>query len=169
MLREKLVSQALAMLEEGEEPSLRAVARASGVSAMAPYRHFADKAALLSAVSEQGFAALAGALAAADADPDPRAALVAQGLAYLGFARARPALFRLMFASDFKLEPKDDAGAFALLANRVASLGPRDPQAATLTAWAVAHGLAMLALDGRLPDIGEEGERRALALLIDGL
>ncbi|NIJ21815.1 AcrR family transcriptional regulator [Sphingomonas naasensis] len=169
MLRDALVKAALDMLEQGEEPSLRAVARAAGVSAMAPYRHFADKAALLSAVAEQGFAALAVALVAADVDTDPRAALIGQGLAYIAFARARPALFRLMFASDFALTLGDDSGAFATLADRVASLGARDPQAATTLSWATVHGLAMLALDGRLPDLGEDGERRVVALLAGAL
>jgi AcrR family transcriptional regulator len=165
MLRDTLVQAALDMLESGEEPSLRAVARAAGVSAMAPYRHFDDKAALLSAVSERGFAGLAEALQAADADRDPRAALVAQGLAYLAFARARPALFRLMFASDYELGPEDDSGAYATLANRVASLGARDPETATILSWATVHGLAMLSLDRRLPDLDHDGERRVVTLL----
>ena len=44
------------MLEaQSEEPSLRAVARAAGVSAMTPYRHFPDKTALLAAVADHGF------------------------------------------------------------------------------------------------------------------
>lgn len=169
MLRDALIKAALDSLERGEEPSLRGVARASGVSAMAPYRHFADKAALLSAVAERGYAALAGVLAAADDDPDPRAALVAQGLAYLAFARAHPVLFRLMFASDFELGPEDDSSAFATLADRVASLGTRDPDSATLLSWAAVHGLAMLSLDGRLPGLDPEGERRVVTLLAAGL
>lgn len=165
MLRDALIKAALEMLEQGEEPGLRAVARAAGVSAMAPYRHFADKAALLSAVAEQGFAALAQALAAADDDPDPRGALIGQGLAYLAFARARPALFRLMFASDFRLALGDDSGAFATLADRVVSLGARDSDSATILSWAAVHGMAMLSLDGRLPGLDAEGERRVVTLL----
>ena len=40
------------LLDAGDhDPSLRAVARAAGVSAMAPYRHFPDKTALLGAVA----------------------------------------------------------------------------------------------------------------------
>ncbi|WP_423787484.1 TetR/AcrR family transcriptional regulator, partial [Klebsiella pneumoniae] len=45
-LRATLVEAALDLLEHGVgDVSLRAVARAAGVSAMAPYRHFPDKAA----------------------------------------------------------------------------------------------------------------------------
>jgi AcrR family transcriptional regulator len=51
-LRTTLIAAALKILEaEKAEPSLRAVARAAGVSAMAPYRHFTDKALSRTAVS----------------------------------------------------------------------------------------------------------------------
>ena len=52
-LRAALVAAALDLLETAGEAalSLRAAARACGVSAMAPYRHFADKEDLLEAVA----------------------------------------------------------------------------------------------------------------------
>ena len=43
------------MLENGEAFSLRAVARSAGVSPTAPYRHFADRDALESALAAEGF------------------------------------------------------------------------------------------------------------------
>lgn len=167
----KLVAAALDLLESGtEDLSLRAVARAAGVSAMAPYRHFADKSALLAAVADRGFAALHDCLAAADSDPEPRAALLAQGLAYVAFARARPTLFRLMFGDQLgpaKQPPvAGDANAYDVLARRVASLVPDDAQSATLACWSVVHGLATLVLDGRLAGLDPDQERRALALFM---
>ena len=56
-LRAALVRAAMELLEEGGEAdlSLRAVARRAGVSAAAPYRHYADREALVSAVDEVGF------------------------------------------------------------------------------------------------------------------
>jgi len=53
-LRQALVRSALEILSEGGvgDLSLRAAARRARVSAMAPYRHFADKEALLAAVAE---------------------------------------------------------------------------------------------------------------------
>lgn len=153
-MREKLVAVAIRMLEEdGETPSLRAVAQAAGVSAMAPYRHFPDKAALIGAVAAYGFAELRSVLLDADqiGVGDPAAAVVAQGLAYVDFALERPALFRLMF-TDPRLArmPKDcGPGAYEVLADRVTGIaGPRAAEAA-LGSWAIVHGLAMLALDGR--------------------
>src|ERR1043165_7255882 len=53
--------------------TLREVARRAGVSAAAPYRHFADKSQLLAAVATQGFGQLHDELTAtaASADDDP--------------------------------------------------------------------------------------------------
>ena len=171
-LRETLVAAALAILENGvEELSLRAVARAAGVSAMAPYRHFRDKAALLAAVASCGFTTLRDCLITADSAPEPHAALLAQGLAYVAFARARPALFRLMFTDPVcRTEPSaEDAAAYDVLARRVAVLVPDDAESATLACWSIVHGLAMLVLDGQLAGLDLEHERRALWLFVAAL
>jgi AcrR family transcriptional regulator len=99
-LRQALVRSALEILSESGVGglSLRAAARRARVSAMAPYRHFADKEALLAAVAEYGFRELAAQLTAATATAaDPRAGLAALGVAYVLFARDEPSLFKLIF------------------------------------------------------------------------
>jgi AcrR family transcriptional regulator len=157
-LRLALIEAALELLSEGgtEALSLRAVARRAGVSAMAPYRHFADKEALLAAVAAHGFDRLEATLSAADSGAtDPRGALAAQGAAYVRFACDDPALFRLMFGAarprnSPELGSAGDA-AYAMLARRVASFcleSERDDVA--LTCWSVVHGLASLLVDGQL-------------------
>ncbi len=151
-LRAVLMRTALALLEdEGGVPSLRAVARAAKVSAMAPYRHFEDKAALLAAVADRGFELLGDALTAADAHPDPREALYGQGIAFTRFARTHPALFRLMF------EPHHGhAGSAAIvraddvLERRASELAPHDSAAAKLACRALVQGLAVIEASGRL-------------------
>lgn len=170
-LRERLIDEALALLESGQaDVSLRAVARAAEVSAMAPYRHFTDKAALMAAVALRGYAMLEAEARAADAAQTVRDALIAQGAAYIRFARTHPALFRLMFAdgAGLNLPPEDCSGGYAILAARVAQLAPDRAQAGMLACWGLVHGLATLALDGRL-EADEEGERQALTLLADAL
>jgi AcrR family transcriptional regulator len=173
-LRETLIAAALALLAEGDgtELTLRAVARRAEVSAMAPYRHFADKSALLAAVAEHGFRELVAELAAADRAAEPHEALVAQGAAYVGFACAHPARFRLMFGAQ-KLEPTlglraAGGAAHELLSARVASLvGPERRDDMTLACWSLVHGLASLAVDGQ---IGETlADPAALARRITGL
>lgn len=170
-LHDRLVDCALALLEQGEsDVSLRAVARAAGVSAMAPYRHFEDKAALMGAVALKGFAMLEAHAARADQADDACAALTAQGLAYVGFARAHPALFRLMFAdgAGLALPPEDCRSAYTLMAHRVAELAPNWAEAGALACWGLVHGLATLALDGRIP-ANAAGERLAIALMTHAL
>ena len=157
-LREALVEAATALLREGgaEALTLRGAARRAGVSAMAPYRHFADKEALLAAVAAFGFALLAARLAEADTVPDPADALTAQGTAYVRFACEEPALFRLMFgatqpAGHCDLHAAADA-AYAVLARRVASLAGEDEREdLTLACWSLVHGLASLLVDGQIP------------------
>ena len=158
-LRTALVGAALALLTEGgaDALSLRAVARRAGVSAMAPYRHYPDKEALLAAVAVQGFDGLRDVLRAADtaAAGDP---LVAQAVAYVRYAEENPALFRLMFGparvgAHPALEAAGEA-AYAVLAARVAAQTPADAdrEACALGCWSLVHGLASLFLDGRVGD-----------------
>lgn len=152
-LRSRLLSAGLAMLDAGtSEVSIRNVARACGVSAMAPYRHFPDKAALLGAMAGHGFDTLRSELEAADAGMDGPQALVAQGRAYIAFALRRPALFRLMFQGEAVTCLPDEVhrGAFEVLERRVAALAQRAAPVDALACWALVHGLATLALDGRI-------------------
>jgi len=170
-LHDRLVGCALALLEQGEsDVSLRAIARAAGVSAMAPYRHFEDKAAVMGAVALRGFAMLEADAVRADAAGDPSEALIAQGLSYIAFARAHTALFRLMFSNGAGLDlPHEDCrGAHALMARRVAELAPDWAESGALACWGLVHGLATLALDGRIP-ANPAGERAAVALMTQAL
>lgn len=172
-LHTRLVDEAMRMLAvAGEEVTLRAVARAAGVSAMAPYRHFADKAALLHAVKQEGFARLQDLLRSADAAETDGEALIHQGLAYLHFAFDNPALFRLMFSSPVlgTYVPKaTDDTAYGVLARRVARIAPpAKATTATTAAWSVVHGLTTLMLDGRLPR-DEAHARAVLTLFVAGL
>ena len=75
-LRATLLGVAAHMIAERgvEGVTMRGLAEQIGVSRSAPYRHFADKAALLAAVAEDGFKRLAAGLRAAGAEQgSPRA------------------------------------------------------------------------------------------------
>lgn len=80
--------------------SLRGLAERAGVSKTAPYRHFADRRDLLVSLAAEGFGLLADALELVPlpADAEPTAALRALFRAYVDFARARPALYKLMIS-----------------------------------------------------------------------
>jgi AcrR family transcriptional regulator len=162
-LRQALVHSALEILSEAGVGglSLRAAARRAQVSAMAPYRHFADKEALLAAVAEYGFRELASRLTAATATAaDPRAGLAALGVAYVLFACDQPSLFKLMFGPTIERKSGhpvlEEAGSACFNALRQAVEaakffeGDYDPGDVALACWSLVHGLSALIVDGRL-------------------
>jgi AcrR family transcriptional regulator len=163
-LRSALVEAGLELLRtrSADELSLREIARAVGVSATAVYRHFPDKAALLFALCQRGAAQLGEAQEAASAAAGGGAAgFDATGRAYVRFALANPALFRLMMSSDmpaghFKADLSAVSGAMRGLRENVTALLPggaseQARQTVAIHAWALVHGMAMLMLDGQIP------------------
>ncbi|HTV34055.1 MAG TPA: TetR/AcrR family transcriptional regulator [Methylocella sp.] len=166
-LRAALIAEGLRLLaqRDAESLSLRELARSVGVSATSVYRHFPDKEALMTALALEGLARLGAAqraAAEAEAAGGGEASFAATGRAYVRFALANPALFRLIFASP-ALAPLKAAGTLVseagrlLQANAAAATakdgGEADVRA--IQAWALVHGLAMLMLDGQLPEDDE--------------
>jgi AcrR family transcriptional regulator len=156
-LRAALVSAALELLEEGgaTELSLRAAARRAGVAPSAPYRHYADRDALLSAVAAVGYRELAEHLATAHPSPSTMDDLAAVAVAYVRFALQRPALFRVMFGEPCDRDSGERVAATAAIAGYVGAIVERcfpagDPDALSTAIWALVHGLAFLHLDGKL-------------------
>ena len=103
-LKSALVAAAITAVEQGgaEGISLRDLAQSLGVSRAAPYRHFADRDALLAEVAAKGFEDLIEVYERALAGPGSGRERLRAGLVgYLDFARRRPGLHALMFESDF--------------------------------------------------------------------
>ncbi|MEM7444626.1 MAG: TetR-like C-terminal domain-containing protein [Pseudomonadota bacterium] len=102
-LREALINAALGLISEKGAAgfTFADAARAAGVSAAAPYRHFRDRDALMADVAQRGFEQLEGdlALAATKGDQAPIAVIERITRAYLDFARREPAQFAAMFES----------------------------------------------------------------------
>ncbi|WOJ96048.1 TetR/AcrR family transcriptional regulator [Congregibacter brevis] len=100
-LRAELLEEAVEQLRHtpAEQLSLRAVARALGVSQTAPYRHFSGKEALLAAIATRGYRELLDLLGSArDAGGDSASQqlrLVARS--YVDFAETQEQIFKLMF------------------------------------------------------------------------
>jgi AcrR family transcriptional regulator len=158
-LRAALVRAALELLEESGESalSLRAVARRAGVSPAAPYRHYSDREALVSAVAAVGYRELAQRLAAAHPSPSTPEQLVSVAVAYVQFAFERPALFRIMFGEPCDRDNDERVAATAAVSAYVHGIVERtfsdvDADAGDLATaiWALVHGLAFLHLDGKL-------------------
>lgn len=103
-LKNALIAAAFAVVERdgAEAVSLRELATQVGVSRAAPYRHFADRDALLAAVAARGFDDLCIVYSTALAGVGTgRERLNAALVAYLDFAVRRRRLHALMFKSDF--------------------------------------------------------------------
>ncbi|WP_284177204.1 TetR/AcrR family transcriptional regulator [Rhabdaerophilum sp. SD176] len=163
-LKTALVEAGLALLEERGlgDLSLREIAARVGVSHTAPKNHFGSLKGLLTAIAAEGFrrhaAALEAGLKPADG-PVERLHAAAEG--YVRFARAHPALFRLMFSADLcdfgdpdlTAAASESYGVLARLAGRLepgtAEPGERQTRMETLL-WSIVHGYATLANEGQL-------------------
>ena len=163
-LRQALIDAALELIEERgvSALTLREVARQVGVTHAAPQRHFADRAALVAAVAEQGFRGLAAHVAAVRGSArTPAQRLRALGVAYVEYALAHPAHLRVMFSpevADKSRRPELAAAAQAVHAalveriengQRDGSVAPGDPDELSFAAWSMVHGCAVLLIDGQ--------------------
>lgn len=164
-LREQVLTASLGLIEEQGVAalSLREVARRAGVSHQAPYHHFGSKDALVAELVARGYTALSEMLEAAEsARGAPARRLRLAGRAYVDFALAHPAAFRIMFRpelADLSACPAAGAAgtrAYSVLVRLVGETfgGPRvtRERLETLVAmhWSMVHGLATLVLDGSL-------------------
>lgn len=169
-LRAALLANALDILrEEGLGAlTLRAVARRAGVSQTAPYRHFADRRALMGAVASEGFRQLRDAMMAAMQGGGARQGFKGIALAYVRFGRENAALYRVMFGPE--VANSEDlpelastsrsalgfvqAGIEQLQAMGVVRAG--DAALMAVACWASLHGLVSLVLDGQAQTVAPD-------------
>nr|WP_260407805.1 TetR/AcrR family transcriptional regulator [Planomonospora venezuelensis] len=155
-MRAACLRAARELLEEdgGAGLSLRAVARRAGVSPTAPYRHFADRDVLVSAVAAQGYRELTEHLAAAHRAPRTTDDLAEIAVAYVRFAVERPAMFKVMFAEPCDPTSEERAAAIAAISGYLhdivrSAFPSRETEPLANAIWALVHGLAFLHLDGK--------------------
>ncbi len=159
-LRDALVQAAFQEAEHGgpEAINISALAKKLGVSQPAPYRHFADREALLEAVTAEAFRQFNVILRDLVDKPSNQSKLSRFAHAALAFGLRRNGIYRLMFASrTMASAPKGSElhkAAMETLALLIESLEVppvgllRERQA--LKIWASLHGLVMLAEQGLL-------------------
>ena len=145
--------------------SLRKVARQAGVSHAAPYAHFADKQALIAAISTEGYKQLYTRVEKVQKTyaSDPAQLLIETAWSYIDFGLNEPDRFKLMFSSVLEKE-KDypdfvhfSKKNFAQIVSVIAACqeagilraGPSDLMAVSV--WSAVHGLVMLYLEGQIP------------------
>ena len=144
--------------------SLRKVAKHAGVSHAAPYAHFADKQALIAAISTEGFKRLYESMDAA-IEPfadQPLRQLVATAWAYVQFALHDMDQFKITFSG--ALEREKDYPAFVEISQQafrrvvtvveacqkadILRAGPSDLLAVAI--WGELHGFVSLLTEGQI-------------------
>jgi AcrR family transcriptional regulator len=173
-LRQALVEATLQLLEDQspETVTVREAARRAGVSSGAPFRHFANRTALLTAVAEEAHRRfrdeIARALAVAPDDPTQRFRAI--GLAYLHWALGNPTLFRVISTRgliDFDGSEYLQSDNRALRsqietlmreAQRHGQIREGELAHLELAARALVYGLARMAIDGHFAQWSIAGE-----------
>lgn len=190
-LSDALIAAGVELARAGgaEAVVLREVTRRAGVSPNAAYRHFADRHALVLAVSAKAQGMAADRMSAAirafvptgNAATDARNALRGVGQGYLSFARDEPGLFRTAFSVPDDLANAassakagfDGRTPFQILGDvldRLLAAGvlpPERRQGAELLAWSSVHGLGMLVIDGPLRGLTADMVAGATERLLD--
>ena len=159
-LREALIEQAIASVNAvgADHVSLRAVAAAVGVSPSAAYHHFADKDALIEAVSQRGFAELDSFIltqvSADTGQSDPVELLRHSANAYISFAVDHPHLFQVMFSGIQAPQRPEyiENSILSVLAHLQAEHGFAESDSSLLESVLLAsvHGIAALVIEGRM-------------------
>jgi AcrR family transcriptional regulator len=159
-LREDLIGAAVTLIEakQGEQLTLRGIARHVGIAATSVYLHFPDVDHLLAAVVERGFAMLTEATNdAAEGITDPAEELRVRCRAYCQFALEHPDLYLVMFQADLPSSTiGDDPGATPgrrSFENLLAAVGRcledglspahDDPFRLASLIWTAEHGLVL--------------------------
>jgi len=141
--------------------TLRGISAEVGCSPMTPYRYFADKEAIFTAVRAAAFTRFADALRSARSGIDAEHQLAAMGSAYVRFALDEPHAYRIMFELDQAPEHDDpdlragEGSAWSQLRKTVvrcidAGIVEGDADHLAHYYWAALHGVVSLHLAGKL-------------------
>jgi AcrR family transcriptional regulator len=180
-LRRALLDAATLIIERdgANALTLRAVAREAGVSPAAPYHHFKDKGDLLHALAKEGFRRLRQAMSAAETEGSKSPHRM--GVAYVEFAHANPALYRVMYDCARSMESlpdggEDDGSGLALLRQAMVeandgSIDEVNLGLAAIAGWCASHGLAEISAFPQFKALKDAlgGERAFLQAVFDRL
>ncbi|MDB5868964.1 MAG: transcriptional regulator, TetR family [Polaromonas sp.] len=178
-LREALIVCAVELIAQDglDKLSVREVAKRAGVSPGAPFRHFATRTALLTAVAEQATQQLRACVESALAQAAGAPALARFGTighAYLDWARANPTHFQVIsdralidYSSSASLGKDNDAIRLCmreLLDEAFGATSGFDAVHAQMAARALVYGLARMAVDGHFPEWSLTGQTAPSAM-----
>jgi AcrR family transcriptional regulator len=180
-LREAMIEAAIAIAEEvgAENVSIREAARRAGVSSGAPFRHFATRTELMTAVAEQGMLRLREAIDARMSrlrTKHPLARLLAVAEGYVNWVAQCPVHYRIVgdrTLIDFDGSEILSGGANAIRAAMVAMfeeardrnlLRDNDIERLHFESRALSYGIARMHVDGHLKEWGIAKSRARAAM-----
>lgn len=171
-LRQAVIDATLALVAEGgfENVNLREVARRAGVSTGAPFRHFPNKTALLTAVAEEAMQFFRNEITSEMKklpDPDPLSCFRAIGIAYLNWAIRHPTHFQIISAQsqiDF-----DGSESLRRDNEEVRALMAGVPPKVQFGGRALVFGLARMYVSGHFTQWGlnKTSAKRAMVEILD--
>ncbi len=177
----RLIEAAAKLLDAGGEEAvtLRAVGHAAGVSHNAPYKHFANRSALLAAVAMVSFADLTKAMATIRRSArTPTAKLMAILDLLISYSREHPARYRLLFnnpetaaaGGELKVKAVETFEQFRSIVQECQQANdlpdaPSDTLASLI--FATVHGLLAIEANGQLhPEKGLSSVRGSMEILL---
>ena len=173
--RAAILDAAATLLEDRgpESVTLRAVGEAAGVSRSAPYRHYADKAALMRALAGRTLRQIAERIRhGAERHRGVRQRLRAGCWAYIDYAVECPHHYQLVFGDAPIAEPDpglEEAADDAIVAQAqgAGQLRPGPTREIATVIWVLLHGLAALQITGHLHEPRTIDGNEHLAELLD--
>ena len=159
-LKNALIQAGIKILaEEGIEGfSLRKVAREAGVTHSAPYAHFADKQAMIAAISTDGYRKVYERInAVMDQFPDdPLRQFIETAWVYVSFGFDEPDHFKITFSGSVEREREypalvemtgktfDALRQLIIRCQQAGLIDKGEPDLAAVTMWGFAHGFVYL-------------------------
>lgn len=159
-LKETLIAKSIELLDAGgvEAVTIRAVARAAGVSHAAPKNHFEDRRALLTALCIVAYEELGGLIdqEVLDAGEDASKKVLAYPRALIAFGIERPNRYRMLWRSELidgsnsELTGLRDSiyDALVLDISSVQPIDSTDPHTIAIALWSMAHGYVSMRIEG---------------------
>lgn len=159
--------------------SLRQIAKSSGVSASAVYRHYSDlehlKAAVSQAARQELGAMMLKAIKSVSASKTSKSAAIARfieiGNAYIDFGLQRSDLFEIAFlCCESSLLNEDSPNPWQILMDSLeelhslGALNNRNFRDAPIIAWSTVHGFASLAAQGATGNLKESMLNRTVVI-----
>lgn len=168
-LKNALIQAGIKILAEGgiEHFSLRKVAREAGVTHSAPYAHFADKQAMIAAISTDGYRKIFERInAMVDQYPNnPLRQFIETAWAYVSFGFDEPDHFKFTFSGSVEREREypalveitsktfDVLRQLIIRCQQAGLIDGGEPDLAAVTVWGFVHGFVHLIQEGMVSHV----------------